>query len=192
MATICANCTKTTGPCLSEEQARIANLDASCICTGNLYVSGCATTSCAVVKTLQADSLTTKAVLGNPVFPLAKLGSEAYASNPGAVQLNGQELQSSFYATQGKVPLSLGNGSVIVMGLAAVSPAVPSYILDWQARIGTFFYFINAGTINTQLALSAPGTINAPTGTAPTLTVTPNQRGVIFKYSPTQWAVMVQ
>jgi hypothetical protein len=136
--------------------------------------------------------VTTPMLLGNPSIPTAQLGAPSYASNCLDVLLNGQNLQASVCSSCGQIPLSLANGSLIVMGLGLISPAAPSYILDWQSRRGTSFYFINAGTIDCQLALSAPGTINSPSGTASTFTVAPNERGTIFKYGPNQWAVVVQ
>ena len=189
MATISASCTQTVGRCLSEEQARIAKLDSQCICTGALTVSGCASLVCATATQVSVGGLTAESILGTPSIPSALLGTSTYSSSPGAVLLNGQQLQASVYSTPGAVPLDLASGSVILMGLPL---GAPSYVLDWQCNMGTSYYFINVGAAPATLGLSATGTINASTGTAATYTVPANQRGVVFKYGPTQWAVIVQ
>jgi hypothetical protein len=185
------SCTDSVGRCLTEAQARISSLDARCICAGSLSVSGCATLACSVTDAASVTSLTAASILGDPSIPRASLGDSSYSSNASAVQLNGQQLQATVFSTPGLVPLSLANGSTLLMGLPLVS-GVPSFVLPWNCNLGTFFHFFNTGTGSALIGISAAGTINSPAGTAATLTVAPQQRGVIFKFAPTQWAAIVQ
>ena len=197
MTGVPASCTQTVGPCLCENQARISNLDARCLCTGSLNVSGPSSLSDAkvqalVVESLTVESLTSKKILDNPSIQKAQLGSPSYTNNPEAILLNGQQLQASMYSMPGLIPLSLANGSVIVMGLNNASGG-SIYALDWRCNLGTSYYFINMGAAFCTLVVSTIGTINTSTGGAsPTCTVSANQRGVVFKYAPTQWAVLMQ
>lgn len=185
------SCTESVGRCLTEAQARIASLDARCLCTGSLSVSGCATLACSITDVATVTSLTASSILGGPSIPSAALGTPSYSSDAPAVLLNGQQLQATVFSTPGTVPLTLANGSTLLMGLPVGSGTL-SYILQWNCNLGTFFHFINTGSNPCVLGISASGTINSPAGAASTLTVAPNQRGTIFKYSPTQWAAIVQ
>jgi hypothetical protein len=187
-----SSCTETVGKCLTEYQARISNIDARCLCTGHLNVSGAATLASTSIDKANVNTLTAASILGAPNIPRVILGNADYSSNSSSVQLNGQELQASVFSSAGVVPLSLANGSTILMGSPTEGAGPMSYILEWNCNVGTFYNFINVGPSSCVFGISAPGTINSPDGTASTLTVASNQRGTIFKFSPTQWAANVQ
>ena len=187
-----SSCTETVGKCLMEYQARISNIDARCLCTGHLNVSGGATLASTDIDKANVKTLTAASILGAPTIPRVFLGNTDYSSNSSSVQLNGQQLQASVFSSAGAVPLSLANGSTILMGAPPQGAGTMSYILEWNCNLGTFYHFINIGSSACVIGISAAGTINSPAGTASTLTVGANQRGTIFKFSPMEWAANVQ
>ena len=184
---VCTACTQNYGPCLTHCQARINQIDASDICTGNLSASGVLKTPLALIQNLSVSNLTAAQIIGTPSIPSATLGTAAYSLTPDAVVLNGQEMQPMVFSQTGAVPLNLANGSTILMGVVVSS----TFVLDWRCNPGTFYFFYNSGSSDSSLALSAPGTINSTThGSAATYAVVANERGVIFNIGPSYWVIL--
>jgi len=186
---VCTAATQNYGPCLVQAQARINCLDASEISSGNLCVAGLLKAPAAQVQSLVAAAVTAETLAGTPSIPTAVLGTPGYSLAPDAVTLNGQALQPSLVDTPGAVPLDLANGSVLLMGVPVNNVLSVTFVLSRLCNPGTHYFFFNASAVNCTLALSDAGTINAPTGSAPTYTVPPNERGVVFKVGPSYWVV---
>lgn len=182
---VCTACTQNYGPCLTQCQARINQIDACDVCTGSLCVSGTLTAASAQVQTLSTLNLAATTLVGTPSIPCVALGTPAYSSTPEAAVLNGQQLQASIFSQGGAVPLTLANGSTLLMG---VLPTSAVFVLDRRCNRGTFFFFFNSGATAAKIALSAPGTINSVSaGIASTYSVAANARGVIINVGPSQW-----
>jgi len=182
---VCTACTQNYGPCLTQCQARINQIDACDVCTGSLCVSGMLTAACANVQTLSTLNLNATTLTGTPSIPCVALGTPAYSSTPEAAVLNGQQLQASVFSQGGAVPLTLANGSTLLMG---VLPTSAVFVLDRRCNPGTFFFFFNSGSTASTIALSAPGTINSSSaGIASTFSVGANTFGVIVNVGPSQW-----
>lgn len=186
---VCTATTQNYGPCFTQTQARINCLDAAEISTGNLCVSGLVKAPCAQVQSVVAATVAAEVLLGTPSIPSAVLGTAAYSATPDAVTLNGQDLQPTLLQTPGAVPLNLANGSVILMGVPINNVLSVTFVLNRLCNPGTFYHFFNSSATNCILALSDAGVINSVTGTAPTYTVQPNERGMVFKVGPSYWVV---
>ena len=187
---VCTAATQNYGPCFTQTQARINCLDTAEISTGNLCVSGLLKTPSAQVQSLVAATVAAETLTGTPAIPTATLGTSTYSSAPEAVTLNGQALQPTLLDVPGAVPLNLANGSVILMGVPVNNVLSVTFVLSRLCNLGTHYHFFNASAANCTLALSDAGTINSVAGSAPTYTVTPNERGIIFKVGPSYWVVM--
>jgi len=187
---VCTACTANYGPCLTQCQARINQIDACDICTGNLSVSGLLKTPSAQIENLAVSNLSAATLIGTPSIPSASLGTSSYSFAPSTVTLNGQELQPTLTNTPGAVPLNLANGSTILMGLPASNVLSVTFVLSMQCNLGTYYFYFNASATTCTFALSDAGVINSATsGSAATYDVAPNERGVIFKVGTSYWVV---
>jgi hypothetical protein len=143
------------------------------------------TAASANVQTLSTLNLNAATLIGTPSIPCVALGTPAYSSTPEAAVLNGQQLQASIFSQGGAVPLTLANGSTLLMG---VLPTSAVFVLDRRCNPGTFFFFFNSGSTDSTIALSAPGTISSSSaGIVSTFSVAPNTFGTIVKVGPSQW-----
>jgi len=187
---VCTACTQNYGPCFTQCQARIKQIDAMEICTGNFSASGVMRTSSAQIQDLSVLNLAAANFLGTPSIPSAALGTSSFSSTPGAITLNGQQIQPTVIMTSGAVPLNLANGSTILMGVSVDDVVSVTFVLNKRCNPGTYYFYFNSSATNCTLALSDPGTINsAPSGSATTYTVAANERGVIFNVGPSYWVI---
>jgi len=187
---VCVACTANYGPCLTQCQARINQIDACDICTGNLSASGLLKTASAQIENLAVSNLSAATLTDTPSIPSASLGTSSYSFSPSSVTLNGQEIQPTLTSTPGAVPLNLANGSTILMGVPVNNVLSVTFVLSSRCNLGTYYFYFNASATSCTFALSDTGTINSATsGLAATYSVAPNERGVIFKTGTSYWVV---
>jgi len=148
-------------------------------------------TPSAVIQNLTVLNLAATTLLGTPSIPSAALGTSSYSSTPDAVTLNGQDLQATVLATPGAVPLTLANGSTILMGTPISATLSVTFVLNRLCNPGSYFFYFNVSAVTCTFALSDVGTINSVLGgSAATYSVAPNERGVIFNVSTSYWVIL--